>query len=57
VTEREINVIETERRPGDPPVLVGSSKKAREILKWQPRFDDLSQIISTAWEWHKNFEK
>jgi UDP-glucose 4-epimerase len=57
VTKREIKAIETDRRPGDPPVLVGSSKKAREILKWQPRFDDLSQIISTAWEWHKNFKK
>ncbi|MEN6330326.1 MAG: UDP-glucose 4-epimerase GalE [Methanobacteriaceae archaeon] len=53
VTGREIQAIETDRRPGDPPVLVGSSKKAREILKWQPRFDDLSQIISTAWKWHE----
>lgn len=51
VTKREITVVETDRRPGDPPVLVGSSKKAREILKWEPKFDDLSQIISTAWEW------
>lgn len=57
VTGREIKAIETDRRPGDPPVLVGSSKKAREILKWQPRFDDLSQIINTAWEWHKKLEK
>lgn len=57
VTKREIKAIETDRRPGDPPVLVGSSKKAREILKWQPRFDDLSQIINTAWEWHKKLEK
>jgi len=54
VTGKEINITETERRLGDPPVLVGSSKKAREILKWQPKYNDLYQIISTAWEWHEN---
>jgi UDP-glucose 4-epimerase len=53
VTGKKINATETDRRPGDPPVLVGSSKKAREKLKWQPRFDDLSQIITTAWKWHR----
>lgn len=57
VTGRKITAVETDRRPGDPPILVGSSKKAREILKWEPKFDDLSQIISTAWEWHKNLKK
>ncbi|HOI39216.1 MAG TPA: UDP-glucose 4-epimerase GalE [Methanobacterium sp.] len=53
VTGKEIKSTETDRRPGDPPVLVGSSKKAREILKWQPKYDNLTEIISTAWEWHK----
>ncbi len=53
VTGKKIKATETERRPGDPPILVGSSKKAREILKWQPKYDDLSKIISTAWQWHK----
>lgn len=57
VTGRKITAVETDRRPGDPPILIGSSKKAREILKWEPKFDDLSQIISTAWEWHKNLKK
>lgn len=53
VTGKEIKSTETDRRPGDPPVLVGSSKKAREILKWQPKYDNLTEIIKTAWEWHK----
>ncbi len=53
VTGKKIKATETERRPGDPPVLVGSSEKARKILKWQPEYDDLTKIISTAWEWHK----
>jgi UDP-glucose 4-epimerase len=53
VTGKEIKVTETDRRQGDPPILVGSSKKAKELLGWKPRYDDLSQIIRTAWQWHK----
>ncbi|NYB51140.1 MAG: UDP-glucose 4-epimerase GalE [Methanobacteriaceae archaeon] len=53
VTGKKIKATETERRPGDPPILVGSSEKARRILKWQPKYDDLNKIITTAWEWHK----
>ena len=53
VTGKKIKATETGRRPGDPPILVGSSDKARKILKWKPKYDDLSKIISTAWEWHK----
>ncbi len=53
VTGKEIKSTETDRRPGDPPVLVGSSEKARKILKWQPEYDNLTEIIRTAWEWHK----
>ena len=57
VTGRKIKATETDRRPGDPPILVGSSKKARKILKWQPKYDELTQIIKTAWEWHKKDNK
>ncbi len=53
VTGEEIRVTETSRRPGDPPVLVGSALKAREVLGWQPKFKDLSVIIETAWRWHQ----
>ncbi len=53
VTGRKIKVEEVDRRPGDPPVLVGSSDKAREILDWNPKYLDLSLIIETAWKWHQ----
>lgn len=53
VTGKDIMVEEVDRRPGDPPVLVGSSDKAREILNWQPKYNDLSNIIETAWRWHQ----
>jgi UDP-glucose 4-epimerase len=32
VTGKEIQIEESDRRPGDPPVLVGSSDKAKNIL-------------------------
>jgi UDP-glucose 4-epimerase len=54
VTGKEIKVTETYRRQGDPPILVGSSQKARKLLGWKPKYNDLSQIISTAWQWHEN---
>lgn len=54
VTGREIEVTECDRRPGDPPSLVGSSEKAREILHWHPQYADLTEIVSHAWKWHLN---
>ncbi|HAX75453.1 MAG TPA: UDP-glucose 4-epimerase GalE [Cyanobacteria bacterium UBA11372] len=53
ITGREIKVIECDRRPGDPPALVGSSDKARTILGWQPQYPDIKDILSHAWKWHQ----
>lgn len=53
ITGKEIVAIEEKRRQGDPPILVGSSNKARNILKWKPKYEDLTKIIETAWNWHK----
>ena len=40
------------RRPGDPARLIASGAKARKVLQWTPRFDDVEKIIATAWQWH-----
>ncbi|MEW5772174.1 MAG: UDP-glucose 4-epimerase GalE [Thermodesulfobacteriota bacterium] len=40
------------RRPGDPPVLVAASGKAKRELGWRPEFADLRETIRTAWAWH-----
>jgi UDP-glucose 4-epimerase len=52
VTAREIPYSVVERRPGDPPVLVASSRRAESILGWRPRHGDIRSIIETAWKWH-----
>jgi UDP-glucose 4-epimerase len=42
------------RRAGDPAVLIASSEKIRHELGWEPRIPELSDIISSAWQWHKS---
>jgi UDP-glucose 4-epimerase len=51
ITGEAIKVIESPRRPGDPAVLVASSDKIRKELNWKPKYPQLDQIVSTAWEW------
>jgi UDP-arabinose 4-epimerase len=41
------------RRSGDPASLVSDARRAREELKWQPRFAGIDQIVRTAWAWHQ----
>ena len=42
------------RRAGDPAILVASSEKAKRELGWEPKYFELSTIIETAWNWHRN---
>jgi UDP-glucose 4-epimerase len=53
ITGHPIPARETDRRPGDASRLVASSQRVRHDLGWQPRFPDLSEIIASAWEWHR----
>lgn len=41
------------RRAGDPAQLIASSQKAKDVLGWKPKYDDLHTIIDTAWKWHQ----
>lgn len=53
VTGREIPVRFGERRPGDPPRLVGDATRIQKELGWQPRHANLADMIGTAWQWHQ----
>ena len=61
VTNHEIPAKVCERRAGDPAKLVAASGKAREELGWNPKYENVEAMISSAWNWHKNnpmgFEK
>jgi UDP-glucose 4-epimerase len=53
VTGRPIPVVEEDRRPGDPPSLVGGSQRARQVLGWAPQYSSIDTILSHAWSWHR----
>jgi len=50
VTGREISREYSERRAGDPAVLIASSEKIRSALGWKPQMDDIHSIIASAWK-------
>ena len=52
VTGHPIPVLEEDRRPGDPAVLIASSQKAMDVLGWNPKYTNIKDIIATAWLWH-----
>ena len=53
VTQQNIPVRICPRRPGDPAVLVASSRSAKSELGWKPEFPGLESIIDSAWRWTK----
>jgi UDP-glucose 4-epimerase len=40
-------------RPGDPARIVARSDRARDLLGWQPQFDDLATIVTHALNWER----
>lgn len=51
VTGIDFKVECSNRRPGDAPIMVADNSKIKNILGWQPRFDELKLIVDTAWRW------
>jgi UDP-arabinose 4-epimerase len=51
VTGKAIDVKMAARRPGDPPILIGSSERARNVLGWEPKRSALETQMADAWRW------
>jgi UDP-glucose 4-epimerase len=49
---RPVPVVHDERRPGDPPILVADSERAKLALGWRPSSSEIAGILATAWRWH-----
>lgn len=57
VTGVDIPAVPSERRKGDPAVLVASSEKIKAELGWKPKYPELETILRSGWEWHRRHPK
>lgn len=60
VCGRAIRAELSPRRPGDPPLLIGNARRARDVLGWKPTRSELALQIADAWNWmtrHRAEEK
>ncbi len=53
VTKSNINFEVIDKRFGDPDMLVSNSMRASKELNWHPKYDNLDEIIASAWKWHR----
>ena len=53
ITGKEIPSEDVERRPGDPACLYATSKHAKELLGWEPKYSDVDTLVKTTWEVYK----
>jgi UDP-glucose 4-epimerase len=54
ITNRDVPIIEGERRQGDCAQLVSGSIRAVDELGWSADRSNLKQMIKDAWRWHQN---
>jgi UDP-glucose 4-epimerase len=48
---RKLDLRLTERRAGDPAAIVAGADRARSVLGWKPKHDDLDGIVASALAW------
>jgi len=53
VAGKPLTIREEPRRLGDPAYLVARAERVRSQLGWQPRYDDLSAIVSSSLAWER----
>ena len=53
ITGKTIPSEDVERRPGDPACLYATSKRAKELLGWEPKYSDVDTLVKTTWEVYK----
>ena len=53
ITGKEIPSEDVARRPGDPACLYATSKRAKELLGWEPKYSDVDTLVKTTWEVYK----
>jgi UDP-glucose 4-epimerase len=54
VVGHTLPVIDAPRRAGDPPALVASADRIRQVLGWQPAHDSVEEMVRTALAWERH---
>jgi UDP-glucose 4-epimerase len=54
VTGHPIPAVATAKRRGDPPMLFADASRVQQQLGWTPKYVEISEIIGTAWQWHRS---
>lgn len=54
VVGKKLNYSVSGRREGDPSILVGDSTLIRSKLGWNPKHEEIEEIIRDAWNWYCN---
>jgi UDP-glucose 4-epimerase len=52
VSGKDLQIEESERRPGDADELIADVSKIKSELNFTPQYSDLETIVSSAWKWH-----
>jgi UDP-glucose 4-epimerase len=52
ISGKNFKVVETQRRPGDPPILTSDAAKAKRELGWETEKPRLEEMVASAWQWH-----
>ena len=53
VSGHDFLVVMSERRKGDPALLIADNKKILKTMNWIPKYQDIDFICKTAYEWEK----
>ncbi len=48
-----LEIREAGRRAGDPPTLIATAARIRDVLGWEARYDDLTAIVSSSLNWER----
>lgn len=53
----DFEVRKSARREGDPTELVAKADRLPKVLDWEPRHDDLKEIVSSAYAWERQLSE
>ncbi|OHY33518.1 UDP-glucose 4-epimerase GalE [Cylindrospermopsis raciborskii] len=54
ISGRDFPVVIADPRPGDPACVTADAQKIKEVLNWQPKHEDLDEIIASTIDWEKS---